>query len=84
MAVSVHILIERLYQELEIVFREELKATASYEDDHGTATREILDEQSRLTALSVDIDLEFLLDERENAADQLTDRIDAAFFCCDE
>jgi predicted nucleic acid-binding protein len=66
------------------VVLEELETIAQYEDDHGTAARAVLDTRDRLTTHSVDLDPEFPLDDGENAAIQLADRIDAAFFYCDE
>ncbi|WIV68844.1 hypothetical protein [Natrialbaceae archaeon AArc-T1-2] len=62
----------------------ELETTAQYEDGHGTAAKTILDERERLTVRSVDLDPDFPLDDGENAAVQLAERINAAFFYCDE
>ncbi|THE63257.1 hypothetical protein D8Y22_19020 [Salinadaptatus halalkaliphilus] len=63
---------------------DELESIAAYEDEHGTAARAILDEQERLTVSAVDLDSDFPLDDGENAAVQLAEDIEAAFFYCDE
>lgn len=63
---------------------EELRETASYEDDHGQAATAVLDRTSQLTIQSVDLDTTFPLDDGENAAVTLANKIDAALCLCDE
>lgn len=63
---------------------EELQEIASYDDQHGQAATTVLDRTTELTVRSVDLDAEFPLDDGENAAVTLTNKIDATLFLCDE
>jgi len=63
---------------------EELREIASYDDDHGTAARAVLDQTDAMTVRSVDLDAEFPLDDGENAAVTLANEIDSSLFLCDE
>lgn len=63
---------------------EELQEIASYDDDHGRAANAVLDRTTEVTTQSVDLDIEFPLDDGENAAVTLANEIDAALFLCDE
>lgn len=63
---------------------DELESIAEYDDAHGTAAEAVLDTDVRLTIESVALDSTFPLDDGENAAVQLANRLDAAFFYCDE
>lgn len=57
---------------------------ASYHDAHGHATTAVLDRHTELTARSVYLDTTFPLDDGENAALSLANKIDASLFVCDE
>lgn len=63
---------------------DELDDVARYEDDHADAAQAVLDERDRITTHDVDLDPDFPLDDGENAAIQLAEAIEAAFFYCDE
>ncbi|ADQ66016.1 hypothetical protein GL213_02065 [Halogeometricum borinquense] len=63
---------------------EELREIASYDDAHGHAATVVLDQTAELLVRSVDLDVEFPLDDGENAAVTLANDIDAALFLCDE
>lgn len=63
---------------------EELEEIAQYDDAHADAAQAILDIRDRITIHTIDLDPAFPLDAGENAAIQLTDEINAAFFYCDE
>jgi len=63
---------------------DELASIAEYDDAHGTAAQAVLDTSGQLTIESVALDSTFPLDDGENAAVQLANRLDAAFFYCDE
>jgi len=62
----------------------ELSEIAQYDDAHGVAAKAVLDRQSELRVESVDLEQSFPLDDGENAAVQLANRLDADFFYCDE
>jgi len=59
---------------------DELESIAEYDDAHGTAAEAVLDTDVRLTIESVALDSTFPLDDGENAAVQLANRLDAAVF----
>ncbi|ELY55472.1 hypothetical protein C491_17202 [Natronococcus amylolyticus DSM 10524] len=63
---------------------DELEQLAEYDDEDGAAARTLLDARDRLTVRAVDLDPDFPLDDGENAAVQLADRLEAPFFYCDE
>jgi len=63
---------------------EELREISSYDDDHGTAARAVLDQADAVTVQSVDLDAEFPLDDGENAVVTLANEIDATLFLCNE
>lgn len=63
---------------------DELDSIAGYDDDHATAAGAVLDERPQFDVETVDLDSTFPLDDGENAAVQLANRIDAPFFYCDE
>ena len=63
---------------------EELQKIASYNDDHGQAATAVCDRTTEMTIQSVDLDAEFPLDDGENAAVTLANKIDAEIFLCDE
>jgi len=63
---------------------DELRETASYDDDHGRAADVALDRLSDATVRSVDLDEEFPLDDGENAAVTLANETGADLFLCDE
>lgn len=63
---------------------QELQEIASYDDVHGQAATIVLDRTRELRTASVDLDAEFPLDDGENAAVTLANKIDAALFLCDE
>jgi len=63
---------------------EELQEIASYNDDHGQAATAVCDRTTEMTIQSVDLDAEFPLDDGENAAVTLANKIDAEIFLCDE
>ena len=62
----------------------ELQEIASYDDEHGQAATIVLARTAELTVRSVDLDVEFPLDDGENAAVTLANEIDATLFLCDE
>jgi len=62
----------------------ELEEIAEYDDGHAKAARAVLDERNRIAVHDVELDPAFPLDDGENAAVQLADRVDAEFFYCDE
>lgn len=62
----------------------ELEEVASHDDEHARAARFVLDERDRFDVDAADLDTELPLDDGENAAIQLSNRVDAAFFYCDE
>ena len=61
----------------------ELESIGEYKDDHATAARAVLDKNA-LTVETVELDSTFPLDDGENAAVQLANRLGATFFYCDE
>ena len=63
---------------------DELRATASYEDDQGRAAQAVLDRLDRIDVREVDLDTAFPLDDGENAAVTLANEAAAAMFLCDE
>jgi len=63
---------------------EELQEIASYNDSHGRAATAICDRTAELTVQTVDLDVEFPLDDGENAAVTLANEIDAELFLCDK
>jgi len=63
---------------------DELESIATYDDAHGTAAEAVLDNSTALTVEAVDLDSTFPLDDGENAAVQLANRLEAPFFYCDE
>jgi len=63
---------------------DELRATASYEDEQGRAARAILDRLDRIDVREVDLDTTFPLDDGENAIVTLANEAAAAMFLCDE
>lgn len=63
---------------------DELSEIAAYDDVHAVAAQAVLDTESELRVESVDVEPSFPLDEGENAAVRLANRLDAAFFYCDE
>jgi hypothetical protein len=63
---------------------EELTTIAQYEDNHATAASAVLDDRTRLTAVTVDLDSTFPLDDGENTIVQLANRLGAPFSYCDE
>jgi len=63
---------------------DELREIASYGDVHGHAASAVLDRVDAFTTQSVDLDVEFPLDDGENAAVTLANNLDAALFLCDE
>ncbi|TQQ83382.1 hypothetical protein EGH24_00875 [Halonotius terrestris] len=63
---------------------DELDAIAGYDDVHATAASAVLDDESRLTVATVELDSTFPLDDGENAVVQLANSLDAPFCYCDE
>ncbi|MBX0288490.1 hypothetical protein EGH22_19345 [Halomicroarcula sp. F28] len=63
---------------------EELREIASYDDTHGRAAATVLNHTDKFGTRSVDLDVDFPLDDGENAAVTLANEIDAALFLCDE
>lgn len=63
---------------------DELRETATYDDEHGQAAQTVLDKIDELTVTSVELDADFPLDDGENAAVTLANHVDAAFCLCDE
>jgi predicted nucleic acid-binding protein len=63
---------------------DELQEITSYGDVHGHAASAVLDQAESFTTHSVDLDVEFPLDDGENAAVTLANDLDAALFLCDE
>jgi len=63
---------------------EELQEIASYDDAHGRAASIVLDGTDALETRSVSLDVEFPLDDGENAAVTLANDCDAELFLCDE
>jgi len=63
---------------------DELQEIASYDDVHGHAASAVLDRAESFTTQSVELDVEFPLDDGENAAVTLANDLDAALFLCDE
>nr|WP_253805953.1 hypothetical protein [Haloferax sp. Q22] len=63
---------------------DELREIASYDDVHGHAASAVLDQTESFTTQSVDLDAEFPLDDGENAAVTLANKLDAGLFLCDE
>jgi hypothetical protein len=63
---------------------DELESISEYDDAHGAAAQAVLDNSAELTIESVTLDSTFPLDDGENAAVQLANRLDAPFFYCDE
>lgn len=62
----------------------ELQEVASYDDEHGRAATAVRERTDELTVRSVDLDVEFPLDDGENAAVTLANETDAALLLCDE
>jgi len=63
---------------------EELSEIAQCDDAHGVAAQAVLDRKSDLRVESVDLEPSFPLDDGENAAVQLANRLGADFLYCDE
>lgn len=63
---------------------DELRETASYEDQHGEAAQMVLERTDSVTVQSVVLDADFPLDDGENATVTLANDIDAALCLCDE
>jgi len=63
---------------------DELREIASYDDAHGRAATAVLDRTGQLNVQPVDLDAEFPLDDRENAAVTLANEAEAALLLCDE
>ncbi|MFC6906953.1 hypothetical protein [Halalkalicoccus tibetensis] len=63
---------------------DELTETASYNDTSGKAAQAILDRQAAFDVRSVELDETFPLDDGENAAVTLANKIDALQLLCDE
>jgi len=63
---------------------EELREIASYDDVHGEAASTVLEREEGFKTQSVTLDAEFPLDDGENAAVTLANKIDAALLLCDE
>lgn len=62
----------------------ELEEIASYDDAHGRAATDVLEQTTALETESVNLDAEFPLDDGENAAVTLANDLDAALLLCDE
>lgn len=63
---------------------EELRETASYEDTHGRAASAVLDRTDAFETRPVALDVDFPLDDGENAAVTLGNELDASLLLCDE
>lgn len=63
---------------------EELQEIASYDDEHGRAATTVLDRTNLFETRSVEFDVEFPLDDGENAAVTLANECDATLLLCDE
>jgi len=63
---------------------DELRETASYDDEHGEAADAVLERTADLTIQSVVLDADFPLDDGENAAVTLANDVEAALCLCDE
>jgi len=63
---------------------DELRETASYDDEHGQAAGAVLDRADEMTVESVALDADFPLDDGENAAVTLANDADATLLLCDE
>jgi predicted nucleic acid-binding protein len=63
---------------------DELREIASYDDAHGRAASTVLDRSNSFEEQSVDLDVDFPLDDGENAAVTLANETDAALLLCDE
>lgn len=63
---------------------EELRDIASYDDEHGQAATLVLDRTDALSVESVTLDATFPLDDGENAAVTLANKLDASLLLCDE
>lgn len=63
---------------------DELEEVATYDDDHGRAAKVVLDRTAEMTIRTVELDADFPLDDGENAAVTLANRIDAELLLCDE
>lgn len=63
---------------------EELMETASYDDGSAEAAQAVLDRRSAFEVRTVELDESFPLDDGENAAVTLANRIDATQLLCDE
>jgi predicted nucleic acid-binding protein len=62
----------------------ELEEIASYDDIHGRGATTVLDRRDSFETRAVDLDVEFPLDDGENAAVTLANDLDAALLLCDE
>lgn len=63
---------------------DELREVASYDDEHGRAAEAVLARSAEITTRSVTLDVEFPLDDGENAAITLANDVDAELCLCDE
>ncbi len=63
---------------------DELREIASYDDTHGRGATAALDRADDFDTRSVTLDVEFPLDDGENAAVTLANELDAALLLCDE
>lgn len=63
---------------------DELRETASYDDEHGKAADAVLERTADLSVRSVALDADFPLDDGENAAVTLANDVEAALCLCDE
>ena len=62
----------------------ELREIASYTDAHADAATAVLDQNDAFSVTSVTLDADFPLDDGENAAVTLANKLDAELFLCDE